>query len=88
MSNTSIAERVLEVADKYATGLAPASAIAASLELHLSALEGVPKDLQDRLHALSILVIAEDVSPQEAEELGMLPCSNSISELRRILRQL
>lgn len=88
MSNTSIAERVLEIADKYATGLAPASAIAVSLELHLSALEGVPKDLQDRLHALSILVIAEDVSPQEAEELGLLPCSNSLSELRRILRQL
>ncbi|WP_162995986.1 hypothetical protein [Acidovorax sp. 1608163] len=88
MSNTSIAERVLEIAEKYAAGIVPASAIAASLELHLSALEGISKEVRDRLHALSVLVIAEDVLPHEAEGLGLLPSRNSLSELQRILRQL
>lgn len=88
MSNTSIARRILEIADQYANGTAPASAIAAGLELHEPALEGVSRDLRDRLHALSVAVIHEDVSPLEAEQLGWVASRNSLSELQRVLREL
>lgn len=88
MSNTSIARRILEIADQYANGTAPASAIAAGLELHEPALEGISRDLRDRLHALSVAVIHEDVSPLEAEQLGWIASRDSLSELQRVLREL
>jgi hypothetical protein len=88
MSNTSIAKRILEIAEQYANGAAPANAIAASLELHEPALEGVSRDVRDRLHALSVAVIREDISPPEAEQLGWVASRNALSELQRILRQL
>lgn len=88
MSNTSIARQILEITDQYANGTAPANAIAASLELHEPALEGVSRDLRDRLYALSVAVIHEDVSPLEAEQLGWVASRRSLLELQRILRDL
>lgn len=88
MSNASIARRLLEMTDRYTSGALPASAIAAGLERHGPALEGVPQEVRDRLHALSVAVIAEDVSPLEAEQLGLANRRDALDALRRMLEQL
>jgi hypothetical protein len=88
MPNATIAHRVLEVVAAFARGEAPASAIAASLELHEPALEGVSRDVRDRLHALSVQVIREDVTVAEQELLGLEPRNDALLELRRVLEAL
>ncbi len=86
MANSSIARRVLEVVSAFERGEVPASAIAASLELHEPALEAVSRDIRDKLHALSLQIIQEDVTPQEQSVLGIEPSTRGCSELRRLLQ--
>lgn len=88
MSNTSIAARILYVTDRYVTGDAPASAIAESLELHEPALEGVSREVRDKMQALAVAVIHEDVSPLEAAQLGFVHSYEALNDLQRILRSL
>ena len=85
MSNSAIAHRVLEVLAAFERGEASASAIAESLELHEPALEGIPRDLRDRMHSLSVQIIYEDVTPQEQALLGFEPSRCAFDELRRVL---
>jgi hypothetical protein len=88
MSNTSIARRILEIVAAFERGEAPASAVAASLELHEPALEAVPRDLRDRLHNLSLKIIEEDVTPQEQLLLGHEPSRQALNDLRELLEGL
>ena len=85
MSNSVIAHRVLEVLAAFERGEVSASAIAKSLELHEPALEGIPQDVRDQMHSLSVLIIHEDVTPQEQALLGFESSRCAFDELRCVL---
>jgi len=85
MTNQSIASRVLEAVKRVEAGELPVSAIASSLEMHEPALEGVPRDVRDRLHKLAVDAIRQDVSAREREQLGIEGSRQALMELKAIL---
>ena len=88
MTNASIAARILEGIAAYESGRASASSVAESIELHESALESVPREIRDRLHRLSVMVIEQDVTPQEEELLGLSPSRQALIELKSLLSEM
>lgn len=85
MSNRTIINRILEIVDAFEHGVASASAVAASVELHDPALEAVPRAARDKMRALSVEVINQDVSPIEEEMLGWKSSCEALHELRSLL---
>lgn len=72
----------------FENGRGPASAVAQSVERYAPLLEGVSRDVRDRLHALSVLIIAQDVTPVEADMLGLAPSHAALDELKLLLQTL
>jgi len=85
MSNQSIIARILETIALFEGGATSASAVAASVELHEPALEGVPRAARDRMHALALEVIMQDVSPVEQEMLGWQSSRQASHALKSLL---
>jgi len=81
MSNINIVSRILEVVAAFERGEVGATAIAQSIELHEPALETVPREVRDRLHRLSVRAIEQDISPLEAETLGLCATKDAVNEL-------
>ncbi len=88
MSNKAIINRILEIIDAFEHGDASALAVAASVELHEPALEAVSRAARDEMHALSVEVIKQDVSPIEEEMLGWESSREALHELRSLLLSL
>lgn len=88
MSNASVVTRILESVAAYERGEASASSIAKSIELHEPALEALPRVVRDRLNALSVEVIEQDVTPQEEALLGLKPSRKALEELKSVLESL
>jgi hypothetical protein len=88
MSNASIAGRLIEVADAVLGSCEPVSAFARAVELYAPAFEAVPRAWLDRLDALSLKAMDEDVSLLEEELLGLQHSDFSLKEARRMLEQL
>lgn len=88
MSNASIGQRVLESIAAYEDGRNSAVSVAQSIELHEPALEAVPREFRDRLHALSVQVLEQDVTPQEEALLGIKASRQALEEIKSLLRSL
>lgn len=88
MSNASIASRLLDVLGQIQRGEVPVSAFAAAVECHASALEGLPREMLDRLSRLSVEAIRGDVSPLEAELMGLSPSDRALREAELLLQAL
>ena len=85
MSNESIAARMADTVAAYERGEAGAKAVADSVELHETALEGIPREIRDRLRRLSVDLICEDVTPLETEMLGWEHTRRALDELKALL---
>ena len=88
MTNARIAERILEVVNKYENGNTSASAIAEAIETHEPALEAIARKTRDKLHSLSLKVIEQDVTPFEEETLGFKNSREALNELKNVLGNL
>lgn len=85
MSNKSVIDRILEIIEAFEHGDTCASAVAASVELHESALEAIPREVRDKMRALSVEVIKQDVTPIEEEMLGWKDSREALHELKSLL---
>lgn len=85
MSNKTIINRILEIIEAFEHGQTSASAVAASVELHEPALETIPREARDKMHALSVEVIMQDVSSVEEEMLGWKSRREALHELKSLL---
>ena len=85
MSNKTIVNRIIEIIVAFEHGQTSASAVAASVELHEPALETIPREVRDKIHALSVKVIMQDVSSVEAEMLGWKSNNEALHELKSLL---
>lgn len=88
MSNSAIAQRILEVVTAFEGGQVSAVAIAQSIELHESALESIPKDIREAMHKLSVKIIQQDVSQFEESLLGLQASREACQELKRLLKSI
>lgn len=88
MSNETIAVRLLEVVRGALDGTLPVSAFANAVDAHAPAFEGLSHAWLDRLDALSVKAIEEDVSPVEAEVLSFQHSTESLKEAESMLNAL
>ena len=88
VGNASIANRLLDVLGQIQRGEVPVSAFAAAVECHASALEGLPREMLDRLSRLSVEAIRDDVSPLEAELMGLSSSDRALREAELLLQVL
>jgi hypothetical protein len=82
MSNISIAQRIFEIVAAYERGDVNVIAITQSIELHESALEGISREVRDRLHSLSVEIIYQDV---DDEMLGWTASREALNEIKLLL---
>lgn len=85
MSNKTIINRILEIIEAFENGQTSASAVAASVELHVPALETIPWATRDKMHALSVQVIMQDECWVEEEILGWKSSFEALHELKSLL---
>jgi len=85
MTNERIANRIAEVVAAFERGDVGATAVAESVELHEPALEGISREVRDRLHQLSVEVVKQDLSPLELEMLGLEPTREAVTALKLLL---
>lgn len=88
MSNATIASRMLEIVADFERGRLPSVAIAQCMELHEPALEGIERNVRDRLHKLSVQIIEQDISPIEEQMLGIQASRNAATELKELLKKI